>query len=129
MSQSLAVIIPTFNEAENITKLIREIRSYIGPKSWFHSNYVGDSVVEGESNMGSGARLANWRFDGKSVGLKLKDKVIDSGKTKLGAIMAKGVKLGINASIMPGVTLGEKAIVGSGLVVNRAVEPGEVVVK
>src|SRR3989344_6754 len=117
-------------EAGSVVGFNTEIaRSYVGPKSWFHSNYVGDSVVEGESNMGSGARLANWRFDGQSVGLKLKDKVIDSGKTKLGVIMAKGVKLGINASIMPGVTLGEKAIVGSGLVVNRAVEPGEVVVK
>ena len=117
-------------EAGSVVGFNTEIaRSYVGPKSWFHSNYVGDSVVEGESNMGSGARLANWRFDGQSVGLKLKDKVIDSGKTKLGVIMAKGVKLGINASVMPGVTLGEKAIVGSGLVVNRAVEPGEVVVK
>ena len=117
-------------EAGSVVGFNTEIaRSYVGPKSWFHSNYVGDSVVEGESNMGSGARLANWRFDGKSVGLKLKDKVIDSGKTKLGAIVAKGVKLGINASIMPGVTMGERAIVGSGLVVNRAVEPGEVVTK
>ena len=117
-------------EAGSVVGFNTEIaRSYVGPKSWFHSNYVGDSVVEGESNMGSGARLANWRFDGQSVGLKLKDKVIDSGKTKLGVIMAKGVKLGINASIMPGVTLGEKAIVGSGLVINRAVEPSEVVVK
>ena len=94
-------------EAGSVVGFNTEIaRSYVGPKSWFHSNYVGDSVVEGESNMGSGARLANWRFDGQSVGLKLKDKVIDSGKTKLGVIMAKGVKLGINASIMPGVTLG-----------------------
>ncbi len=117
-------------EAESVIGFNTEIaRSYVGPKSWFHSNYVGDSVVEGESNMGSGARLANWRFDGKNIGLKLKDKVIDSGKTKLGAIVAKGAKFGINASVMPGVTIGESAIVGSGLVLNRAVEPGETVLK
>lgn len=117
-------------EAESVVGFNTEIaRSYVGPKSWFHSNYVGDSVVEGEGNMGSGARLANWRFDGKNIGLKLKDKVIDSGKTKLGAIVAKGAKLGINVSIMPGVTIGESAIIGSGLVLNRAVEPGEIVLK
>jgi len=91
-------------------------RSYVGPNNNFHTNYVGDSVIEAESNLGSGARLANMRFDKKAV---------LAGRPKLGAVMAKGSQLGINACIMPGVTLGEKAIVASGLVVSRPVEAGE----
>lgn len=91
-------------------------RSYVGPNNNFHTNYVGDSVIEAGSNLGSGARLANMRFDKKDV---------MPGKSKLGAVMARGSQLGINVSVMPGVTLGEKAIVGSGLVLTKSLEAGE----
>src|SRR3989338_5044213 len=37
-------------------------RSYIGANSWFHTNYIGDSVIEGDFGMGSGAVLANLRL-------------------------------------------------------------------
>lgn len=91
-------------------------RSYVGPNNNFHTNYVGDSVIEAGSNLGSGARLANMRFDKKEV---------MPGRPKLGAAMARGSQLGINVSVMPGVTLGEKAIVGSGLVLTKSLEAGE----
>ena len=81
-------------------------RSYIGPDSWFHCNYVGDSVIEGSINMGSGSRLANLRFDEKKIG--------NTDKKKFGAVIAKGVKLGINASIMPGAMIKANTIIGSG---------------
>ncbi|MBU1085090.1 MAG: sugar phosphate nucleotidyltransferase [Candidatus Beckwithbacteria bacterium] len=83
-------------------------RSYVGPKSFFHCNYVGDSVIEGSTNMGSGSRLANLRFDEKEIG--------DTGKKKFGAVLAHGAKLGINASIMPGAMIKANQIVGSGVV-------------
>ena len=83
-------------------------RSYVGPKSYFHCNYVGDSVIEGSTNMGSGSRLANLRFDEKEIK--------DTGKKKFGAVMAHGSKTGINASIMPGAIIEANQIVGSGIV-------------
>ena len=88
-------------------------RSYVGPDNWFHCNYVGDSVIEGNSNLGSGARIANLRFDKKSIA--------DTNKTKLGTIMAKGSQLGINTSIMPGLTIGENSLIGSGVVLYKSV--------
>ena len=91
-------------------------RSYVGPNNNFHTNYVGDSVIEADSNLGSGARLANMRFDKKEI---------MPGKLKLGAIMARGSQLGVNAAIMPGVTLGEKAIVGSGVVLTHSLAANE----
>jgi len=93
-------------------------RSYVGPKSWFHCNYVGDSVIEGHTNMGSGARLANLRFDNLPITLKQPKNDIPTKKIKLGSIIAKGAKLGINASIMPGMTIGSNAIIGSGVVLH-----------
>lgn len=91
-------------------------RSYVGPNNNFHTNYVGDSIIEGGSNLGSGARLANMRFDKKDV---------LPGKNKFGAILAQGAQLGINSSVMPGVTLGAKALLGSGLVLYQSLSAGE----
>lgn len=83
-------------------------RSYVGPKFFFHCNYVGDSVIEGSTNMGSGSRLANLRFDQKPIK--------NTGRIKFGAIMAKGTKIGINASIMPRAIIPANIIIGSGSV-------------
>lgn len=91
-------------------------RSYIGPNNNFHTNYVGDSIIEADCNLGSGARLANMRFDKKEV---------IPGRTKLGAVMAQGSQLGINVSVMPGIAIGSKAIVGSGVVLTKSLEAGE----
>lgn len=92
------------------------VRSYVGPNNNFHANYVGDSVIEADSNLGSGATLANLRFDKKEI---------IPGRIKLGAIMAQASQLGVNVSVMPGVSLGAKAIVGSGLVLAKSLEAGE----
>ncbi|MEA3355369.1 MAG: sugar phosphate nucleotidyltransferase [Patescibacteria group bacterium] len=81
-------------------------RSYVGPKSFFHCNYIGDSIIEGFTNMGSGSRLANLRFDEKKIG--------NTGRKKFGAVIAKGAKTGINASIMPGAMIKPNQIIGSG---------------
>ncbi|MFC1627241.1 sugar phosphate nucleotidyltransferase [Patescibacteria group bacterium] len=110
-------------EADSVVGYNTEIaRSYVGPQSYFHCNYVGDSVIEGSSNMGSGARLANLRFDEKEILLRKDKDKIETQKTKLGAILGKGVKLGINTSIMPGITIGENSIIGSGVVLNDSVK-------
>jgi len=98
-------------------------RSYIGPNNWFHCNYVGDSIIEANSNLGSGARLANLRFDDQEVMLKKAKQKLSTGKTKFGAVLGQGVKLGINTSIMPGITVGANSIIGSGVVLNHSVKP------
>lgn len=72
-------------------------RSYIGPDNYFHRNYIGDSVFEGESNCGAGAVLANYRFDHKPIG--------DSGRVKFGAVVGRGAQIGVNATLMPGVSI------------------------
>jgi bifunctional UDP-N-acetylglucosamine pyrophosphorylase/glucosamine-1-phosphate N-acetyltransferase len=90
-------------------------RSYIGDNCWFHSNYVGDSVLEGNISMGSGAVLANLRLD---------DGEIIPGRNKLGAMIGKGVRIGVNASIMPGVKIGSNSFVGSGVILDKDLPDG-----
>lgn len=43
-------------------------------------------------------------------------------------LVKKGASIGANATILPGITIGEKALVGAGAVVTRDVPPGAVVV-
>lgn len=88
-------------------------RSYIGPNSWFHTNYIGDSVIEGDFGMGSGAVLANLRLDDHTI--RVGEEKLDTGRTKLGLIAGIGSRVGVNASIMPGVRVGSNSLVGPGV--------------
>jgi bifunctional UDP-N-acetylglucosamine pyrophosphorylase/glucosamine-1-phosphate N-acetyltransferase len=104
-------------------------RSYIGDNCWFHSNYIGDSVLEKNISMGSGAVLANLRLDD--------GKISSTGLHKLGAMIGCGVRIGVNASIMPGIKIGKNSFVGSGVVLDKdlpensfcALKPGYTVTK
>jgi bifunctional UDP-N-acetylglucosamine pyrophosphorylase/glucosamine-1-phosphate N-acetyltransferase len=86
--------------------------SYIDDDCWFHSNYVGDSILGKGCSLGAGTVTANWRFDEKNVAIKVGDDVIDTNHGKFGMIMGGGCKTGINVSIMPGVRIGSNAVVG-----------------
>ncbi|MBC3434989.1 WxcM-like domain-containing protein [Pseudomonas sp. BW16M2] len=48
--------------------------------------------------------------------------------TFLRTVVQQGASLGANCTILPGVTIGEKAMVGAGAVVTRSVPPGAIVV-
>lgn len=103
-----ALVRDSIIEAGSVIGYSAEIaRSYIGPNCWFHANYVGDSVLEGNNSFGSGARTANLRLD---------EKEIVPGRIKLGAIVGVNSRVGINASLMPGVKIGSNAFVGPGLI-------------
>lgn len=101
-------------------------RSYIGANSWFHTNYVGDSVLEGDFGMGSGAVLANLRLDGHTV--RIGEEKIDSGRHKLGVLAGNGVRVGVNASTMPGVMVGAGSLIGPGVILKRDLQENKKIV-
>jgi len=82
-----------------------------------HLSYVGDSIIGENCNLGAGTVTANYRLDGGTIKMTVKDKVLDSGRTKLGVILSDGVKSGINALFMPGVKVGNNSWVGPNVVV------------
>ena len=86
--------------------------SYIGDNCWFHSNYIGDSIVDDNCSLGAGAVLANFRLDEGNIQIKVGDSLVDTGYDKLGAIMGRGCRIGVNASLMPGVRVGPNSFVG-----------------
>jgi UDP-N-acetylglucosamine diphosphorylase/glucosamine-1-phosphate N-acetyltransferase len=84
-----------------------------------HLSYVGDSILCEHCNLGAGTITANYRLDGGTVKMMIKDKVVDSGRKKLGAILGDNVKTGINALLMPGVKVGTNSWVGPNFMVHR----------
>jgi UDP-N-acetylglucosamine diphosphorylase/glucosamine-1-phosphate N-acetyltransferase len=83
-----------------------------------HLSYVGDSVIGSNCNFGAGTNIANLRFDDRNVRVKIRGKLVDSGRRKLGCIMGDNVKTGINASIMPGVAISPGTFVKAGSVLS-----------
>jgi bifunctional UDP-N-acetylglucosamine pyrophosphorylase/glucosamine-1-phosphate N-acetyltransferase len=92
-----------------------------------HLSYIGDSILGENCNLGAGTITANYRLDGGTIKMVVKDKVVDSGRAKLGAVLGDNVKVGINALFMPGVKVGCNSWIGPNVVVHRDVAADTVV--
>jgi UDP-N-acetylglucosamine diphosphorylase / glucose-1-phosphate thymidylyltransferase / UDP-N-acetylgalactosamine diphosphorylase / glucosamine-1-phosphate N-acetyltransferase / galactosamine-1-phosphate N-acetyltransferase len=86
-----------------------------------HLSYVGDSIFGEHCNLGAGTITANLRFDDGRVKMMIKDKVVDTGRRKLGAILGDNVKTGINSTFMPGVKVGANSWIGPNVMIERDV--------
>ena len=71
-----------------------------------HFNYVGDSILGKDVNLGAGTKLSNLRNDGGEVHVRLNGERIPSGLRKFGAVLGEGVATGCNSVTNPGVVLG-----------------------
>jgi bifunctional UDP-N-acetylglucosamine pyrophosphorylase/glucosamine-1-phosphate N-acetyltransferase len=84
-----------------------------------HFNYIGDSIICENVNLGAGTKISNLRFDNNSIKMKINEKLIDSGRRKLGAIIGPNSQTGINSSIMCGKKIGEGSVIGAHTMVNE----------
>lgn len=98
-------------------------RSFIGDNCWFHSNYVGDTVMGNDCSFGAGAICANLRLDEGTI----KSAGEESGRNKLGPILGDHIRVGVNTSLMPGVRIGSNTMITSGLVVGEDIPAGKFV--
>jgi bifunctional UDP-N-acetylglucosamine pyrophosphorylase/glucosamine-1-phosphate N-acetyltransferase len=88
-----------------------------------HLSYVGDSVLCERCNLGAGTITANLRLDDGYVKMMVREKLVDSGRRKLGVILGDNVKTGVNAVLMPGVKVGNDSWVGANFMVERDLPP------
>ena len=93
-----------------------------------HHNYVGDSIIGKNSNLGSGTKIANLRLDKENIEVIHQGKKIDSGRRKFGAIIGDNVKTGINASINTGTILGNDVSIGPNALVSGTYEANSIIV-
>jgi bifunctional UDP-N-acetylglucosamine pyrophosphorylase/glucosamine-1-phosphate N-acetyltransferase len=101
--------------------------SYIGDNCWFHSNYVGDSIVDDNCSLGAGTVLANFQLDERNIQIKVGDSLVDTGYDKLGAIVGRGCRIGVNASLMPGVRVGPDSFVGPQVCLHKDLRANKIV--
>lgn len=95
-------------------------RSVIGNRTRVaHLNYVGDSVLGEDCNLSAGCVVANFRHDAKVVETPVKGVMTSTGRTKFGAVLGDGVKLGVNTSIYPGRKIWPGQITRPGQIVDR----------
>ena len=88
-----------------------------------HLNYVGDSIMGQNCNLGAGTTIANLRLDKKNIIVILNGKKIDSKRRKLGMVMGDNVQTGINSSINIGTIIGNNVFIGPGAVVKGEITP------
>jgi len=67
-----------------------------------HFNFIGDSILGNNVNIGAGVILANFRLDAKPVPFGNES----TGLPKLGAVLGDRVKIGCNSVLEPGTFLG-----------------------
>ncbi len=76
-----------------------------------HFNYLGDSILGNDTNLGAGTKFANLRFLAGNVQIRTENSTIDTGLRKLGAILGDQTQTGCNSVTNPGTLIGKKGIV------------------
>jgi len=102
-------------------------RSYISHSCWTHTNYIGDSVLDYNVSLGSGAVTANLRLDEQNIYSPIKGEKTDSYMAKLGAIVGKNTRIGVNVCLMPGVKVGADCAVGPNVILNKDLSEGKAI--
>lgn len=75
-----------------------------------HYNYVGDSVLGNHAHMGAGSICSNLKSDGKNVVIH-GDTDIETGRRKIGGILADGADIGCGCVLNPGTVIGKNTSV------------------
>lgn len=88
-----------------------------------HHNYVGDSIIGQNCNLGSGTKIANLRLDRGDIKIIINGKSVNTKCKKLGAIMGDNVQTGINSMINVGSLIGNNVFIGPGAIANGEINP------
>lgn len=94
-----------------------------------HFNYLGDSVLGNDVNLGAGTKFANLRFLPGNVQVRTKEGAIDSGLRKFGAILGDGVQTGCNSVTNPGTLIGPEGIVMPNTTAPSGYHRGRVIIR
>lgn len=89
-----------------------------------HFNYVGDSVLGHDVNLGAGVKVANLKAQGDTISMA----GTSTGLRKFGALVGDGASIGCNAVLAPGTVVGAGTIVYHGAML-RGLIPAHSVVK
>lgn len=75
-----------------------------------HFNYVGDSYISKNTNLGAGVKTANLRNDDKNVEMMVKGDLMETDRKKMGAVIGSEASIGVNTAIKPGRKVGYQSL-------------------
>lgn len=84
-----------------------------------HHNYVGDSVIGEDCNLGAGTKTANLRLDEQNIWVAGHN----TKRRKFGTVMGDKVETGINVSINVGTMIGNNTHIGPGAAISGVIAP------
>ncbi len=95
-----------------------------------HLNYVGDSILGRDVNLGAGVILSNFRHDGKLIEIPAGNgERLATGKRKLGAILGDHVAVGCNSVLNPGTIVGARTQIYTGVQLRSGLYPADSLIK
>ncbi len=77
-----------------------------------HFNYVGDSILGNQVNLGAGVICANYRLDQEEVTICVGKEILKTGFKKLGAIIGDATFIGCHTVLNPGLLLRKNSKIG-----------------
>lgn len=87
-----------------------------------HSGFIGDSIIGKNSKIAASFCTGNVRLDRKDIEVSTSRGKINSGRKSLGILMGSRVSVGIRVSTMPGITVGNDAVIGPGTTVMKNID-------
>lgn len=94
-----------------------------------HLNYVGDSILGRDVNLGAGTILSNFRHDGGEVRIAAGGHSLGTGRRKLCAVLGDGVMTGCNCVLHPGVVVGQGTQIYPGVQLRSGIYPERSIIK
>lgn len=76
-----------------------------------HFNYVGDSVLGAQINLGAGSILSNLKVTWTNVVVNVEGRDYDTGLLKFGAIIGDNAETGCNCVCNPGTLVGKNTLI------------------
>jgi NDP-sugar pyrophosphorylase family protein len=94
-----------------------------------HQNYVGDTILGRDVNLGAGTICSNVKNIGREVSFRAEGELIHTGLRKFGAILGDGCKTGCNTVLNPGVLMGPESVTYPNATLRSGVYPAQTLVK
>ena len=94
-----------------------------------HQNYVGDSILGRDVNLGAGTICSNVKNVGREITFTEAGETIRTGLKKLGAILGDGCKTGCNTVLNPGSIMGPGCVTYPNVCLRSGFYPARTLVK
>lgn len=75
-----------------------------------HFNYVGDSILGKDTNLGAGVICSNLRLDNQNINFLIKGRIFSSRSNKIGLILGDRSQIGCNTVSNPGTLIGKDVL-------------------